>query len=301
MTPGSAPLLANNPAIRRVIVWDKRGRDHGARGLRRMAEVVRAPDRHAIAYCVQGSWRSAALAVLAGYRSRAGFDTSAGRWLYTQRVRHRADWHHARRLLSLAGREVDAGTSPRPRLYPANAERLAVDDVLRKGPNDDRPLVALAPGSIWGTKRWPYFPALAAQLIERYRVTVIGSADDAGLAQEIRAATSDRVVDATGRLPLLASAELIGRCALLVTNDSAPQHLASAMGTPTLTVFGPTVPSFGFGPLAPRAAVVEHPTLPCRPCHPHGPSTCPLGHWRCMRELDVTGVLALATRLLEDP
>jgi heptosyltransferase-2 len=93
------------------------------------------------------------------------------------------------------------------------------------------------------------------------------------------------VVDATGRLSLLASAELLGRCAILVTNDSAPEHLASAMDTPTVALFGPTVPDFGFGPLASRAAVLGLETLPCRPCDRHGPQRCPLGHHRCMRDL----------------
>jgi heptosyltransferase-2 len=90
---------------------------------------------------------------------------------------------------------------------------------------------------------------------------------------------------------MLGSAELIGRCAVIVTNDSSPLHLASAMGTPTVAIFGPTVPDFGFGPLAPSSVAVGHETLSCRPCHRHGPRRCPLGHFRCMRELtaDVVG------------
>jgi heptosyltransferase-2 len=79
---------------------------------------------------------------------------------------------------------------------------------------------------------------------------------------------------------------------VLVTNDSAPQHLASARGTPTVTLFGPTVPAFGFGPLAPGSVTLGVEELACRPCDPHGPERCPLGHWRCMRELSVERVIA---------
>ena len=118
---------------------------------------------------------------------------------------------------------------------------------------------------------------------------VVGGQADAALAREISAAAPG-AIDATGTLSLLASAELIARAAVLVTNDSAPQHLASAMGTPTLTIFGPTVPEFGFGPLAPRSASVGHDSLDCRPCHKHGPERCPLTHWRCMKELSVEGI-----------
>jgi heptosyltransferase-2 len=79
---------------------------------------------------------------------------------------------------------------------------------------------------------------------------------------------------------------------VLVTNDSAPLHLATAVGTPVVAVFGPTVTAFGFGPRGARDRVVEHPSLACRPCSAHGPQTCPLGHHRCMRELSVESVVA---------
>jgi heptosyltransferase-2 len=79
---------------------------------------------------------------------------------------------------------------------------------------------------------------------------------------------------------------------VLVTNDSAPLHLATAVGTPVVAVFGPTVPAFGFGPRGARDRVVEHPALACRPCSAHGPQVCPLGHHRCMQELSVESVAA---------
>lgn len=84
-----------------------------------------------------------------------------------------------------------------------------------------------------------------------------------------------------------------------MTNDSAPQHLASAVGTRTLTLFGPTVPAFGFGPLAPGSDTMGHVSLDCRPCDKHGPAHCPLGHFRCMLELTPASVAARVHELLE--
>lgn len=301
-TRESAPLLAHNPDVSAVTVYDKRGAARGVGGLAAVAtELVAARERaardgatDAIAYLAQGSVRSAALARLAGFRTRIGFTTSAGRWLYTERVTYRDDRHHAERLWRLAiGDRNDVSPSPaqlRPRLYPGAAERDAADRLLGDGPND-APVIALAPGSVWATKRWPYFAELARVLAADGRILVIGGRDDASLAAEICAAAGPGVVDATGRLSLLGSAELLRRCAVLVTNDSAPQHLASAMGTPTITVFGPTVPEFGFGPLAPRSATMGVNGLSCRPCDRHGPMRCPLKHWRCMRDLQVGVVL----------
>ena len=83
---------------------------------------------------------------------------------------------------------------------------------------------------------------------------------------------------------------------MLVTNDSAPLHLATAMGTPMVALFGPTVTEFGFGPLRPGDVALGVDGLLCRPCSAHGPPKCPLGHHRCMRDLTVEAVV----RAIED-
>ena len=302
-TPANAALLANHPAVAQVLVYDKRGADRGLGGLLRVARALRRTGAQR-ALLAQGSWRTAALARLAGIPERIGFETSAGRPFYTRRIPYRRDLHHAARLWQLANAPGDAAAPPRaamrPALFPGAPEGAAVDTLLAAaGMARGGPLIALAPGSAWATKRWPYFPALAMALLGRLpetaRLVIVGAAADRPLADAIRTAAAtrslkDRIVDATGQLPLLASAALIGRCAVLVSNDSAPVHLASAMGTPTVALFGPTTPALGFGPLAPRALALDESTLPCRPCHAHGPASCPLVHWRCMRQLDVTRV-----------
>jgi heptosyltransferase II len=298
-TPASAALLANHPAVRQVIPYDKRGADRGLGGFIALAQRLKA-EGYDVAFLAQGAWRSAALALVAGIPSRLGFATSAGRLFYTKRVVYREDLHHAARLLMLSrpnGREPTV-EELLPTLHPGEAERAAVNALLSTGGvNAGDRFVALAPGSVWGTKRWPYYPELAQQVADRARVVIVGGADDAELARAIVAAVPN-AVDATGQLSLLASAELIGRAAVLVTNDSLPEHLASAMGTPTVAIFGPTVPEFGFGPLAPRSIVLGHTGLTCRPCDRHGPQRCPLGHFKCMRELDANGVAEQVRALL---
>ena len=284
-TPAAAAVLTNHPAVRRVIPYDKRDAERGLIGLWRLGRRLRATG-YDVAILAQGSWRSAVLALLAGIPTRIGFNTSAGRLLYTKRVAYRDDLHHAARLLMLArpnGREPTADEL-RPSLAPGDAERVAVDTLLSGRVSRGAVIVALAPGSIWGTKRWPYYPELARALADAAQVVIVGSETDAGRAAAVMDVTPG-AIDATGRLSLLASAELIGRCRVLVTNDSSPMHLASAVGTPTVAIFGPTVPDFGFGPLAPRSVVVGHDAITCRPCDRHGPRRCPLGHHRCMRDL----------------
>ena len=309
-TPAGAALLANHPALRRLIIYDKRGAARGVRGLyrtaREIAEGAGADGSPQVAYLAQGSLRSETLAVLAGIPERVGFASSAGRRLYTRRVPYHAEWHHAERVWSLAvptdappATRAEAGVL-RPRLYPGAAERDAVSALLAARAHDHRPIIALAPGSVWATKRWPAYPALAALLAADFRLVVLGAAEDADLASAIVAAAPG-TLDATAKLSLLGSAELIGRAACLVTNDSAPQHLASAMGIPTVAIFGPTVPAFGFGPLAPGSVIAEHDAVPCRPCDKHGPMVCPLGHFKCMREVTPVTVAGLARRAATSP
>ncbi len=276
-----ATVLRGHPSVARLTVYDKRGSDRGAIGFTRTARAIRGA---AVAYLCQGSSRSAVLALAAGCGARIGFDTSDGRWLYTDRVTYRDDWHHSRRLLSLGDMTAASSTAiVAPRLYPGDGDVAQVDELLE---GVARPLVALAPGSVWKTKRWPRYAELARLLAEDHDIAIVGGEADASHAVEIaRGLRSERVVDATGKLSLLGSAELVRRAVALVTNDSAAEHLASAVGTPTIAIFGPTVPSFGFGPLAPRSATAGIDSLECRPCDRHGPRACPLKHWRCMTEL----------------
>ena len=299
-TPANAAVLANHPAVASVIVFDKRGADRGWRGVRRVADALKATGATR-AYMAQGSLRTASLAWLAGIPERIGFDTSSGRVLYSRRVPYAKDQHHAVRLWQLASAPGDS-TVPaniRPSLYPGAAEQDAVDALLHAaGFKGSELLIALAPGSVWATKRWPSYDALAAELVrsaQGSRIVVLGAAGDAPLATaiatEVARTGGAPVIDATGKLSLLGSAALLARCRVLVSNDSAPLHLASAMNTPTVAVFGPTVPGLGFGPLAEQHAVVERYTLGCRPCHAHGPQQCPLTHWRCMRDIAPDRVL----------
>jgi heptosyltransferase-2 len=298
VTPASAPLLANNPSVREVLVYDKRGQDRGLTGFVRLVRKLRAR-RYQAAYLAQGSLRSGALTFASAIPRRVGFETSAGRRFYTECVAYADNEHHALRLLRL-GLPYHASPTQaqwRPKLYPGARERTDVDALLGDAGWTSVPYVVFAPGSIWGTKRWPFYTELA-KLLDDVRIVVVGAAADAELARALVAAIPDRALDATGRLSLLASAELIRRARALVTNDSAPLHLASAVDTPTVAIFGPTVPEFGFGPLAQQREIAGHTDLACRPCDRHGPQRCPLGHWRCMREITPAQIAAPLQRVM---
>ncbi len=294
--PATAPLLKNNPWIRDRLPFDKRGKDRGLPGFLRMVRLLRR--RHyEVAYVAQASFRSAAIAFAARVPRRIGFRAAAGALLYTHTVTPRGEPHQVERLLALADGAPDRRE---PELFPGPDDRAAVDALLAEAGIRGE-FVVLAPGSQWGSKRWPYFAQLAGVLANEIPLAIVGGPGDRADARQIRNAlgTGTPVADATGRLSLLAAAELIRRARILVSNDSAPVHLASAMSTPTVEIYGPTAPIFGFAARAPWSRIVEPDRLDCRPCHHHGPPACPLGHHRCMRELPIGRVLAEVRTLLQ--
>ena len=287
-TPVAAALVERHPSVREVIPYDKRGTDRGVAGFFRLTRRLKQR-RYQRAYLPHRSWRSGALARVAGIPERIGF-ADGSTLLYTASVERPKAGHEVERLLALAG----PGAEPPVSIALQQEDQLEVEGWLAgQGIRED--FIALAPGSIWGTKRWPYYGELAARLSGP--VVVVGGGEDRALGDSIVAASGGRAQNAAGELSLRGSAALIARARLLVTNDSAPLHLATAAGTPIVAVFGPTLPSFGFGPRGPRDRIVEHDHLSCRPCSAHGPQVCPLGHHRCMKELGVELVVRAVEEL----
>ncbi len=165
-------------------------------------------------------------------------------------------------------------------------------------------LVGLAVGSHWATKRWPieHYAALASLLLTDPNIglVLIGSPDEKPLCDELAHTMleSEQCWNLAGQTNFDDLRRVFPKLSLVISNDSSPVHFASAFNIPTLAIFGPTVPAFGFGPRSDRSDVQEHKSMPCRPCSPHGPQYCPLGHFRCMRDLPAGEVYAAAKELL---
>lgn len=293
--PAAANVLSNNPHIRDVIVFDKQGKDSGLGGFLRLAKKLRAR-KYATAYMAQGSVRSGLLAVFARIPRRIGFRGAAGHRFYTHAVMDAGEPHHIEKLLRLAD---GAPERREPEIFPSQGDRDTVDTLLKEtGISGD--FVALAPGSAWATKRWPYYPELARALAADIPLVIVGGPGDRADARAIRTALGNTILaDGTGHLTMLQSGELIRRAKVLVSNDSAPVHLASAVGTPVVEIYGPTVTQFGFAARPELSRIVEPDPLACRPCSHHGPVVCPLVHHKCMRDTPISRVLSEVRTILQ--
>ena len=163
-----------------------------------------------------------------------------------------------------------------------------------------RPLLAVAPGARWSTKRWPVerFAAVAQELAQAQQaaVVVLGSAEDSGWPRSCVSDLSVPVLDSTGKLSLMHTAALLQQCHLLLSNDSGLMHMATALRVPVVAIFGPTVQEFGFYPFQASAQVVQRRSrLP--PVQHKGSTRCPRGHHQCMQQVTVAQVCAAASTL----
>ncbi len=295
--PRVLDLLANNPHIDRVISYDKRKSDKGLAGFFRLVQRLRL-GKYDLAIVPHRSLRSALLAGLSNIPHRIGFDRSAGRIFFTERVRYDPNKHEVERNYSLL-QPLGIGPPEKelPKLYPSFRDGEEVDRLFR--PYDaegEKPRICIAPGTVWKTKQWlpERFAEVAKKLAEKNTVILIGGKEDEDICEEIcRSAGKTGCLNFAGKLSLLQSAEVIKRCKLLLSNDSAPMHIAVAMGTPVVAIFGATVPEFGFAPYGPKDIVVETRGLPCRPCSIHGGKKCPIKTFVCMRSIESQEILSI--------
>jgi ADP-heptose:LPS heptosyltransferase len=101
-----------------------------------------------------------------------------------------------------------------------------------------------------------------------------------------------------GDLDIMGLAAILERARIVIANDSGPAHLAAAVGTPVVTLFGPTHEAFGFAPRGPAVRVISR-DLPCRPCSIHGGTRCPRKRRACLDDIPPAEVLAAARELLK--
>jgi heptosyltransferase-2 len=162
-------------------------------------------------------------------------------------------------------------------------------------------VIAICPGAKHWNKRWlpDYFAKTAAALIDLgYVIELHGSSDERELAESIRLRSGiEAVRNRCGEFGFKELARHLSSCSLAITNDSGLMHLASAAGTPVVSIFGPTVREFGFFPRSPRSVVLEA-DVDCRPCTTIGREDCPKGHFNCMKLITPDQVITSASKLL---
>lgn len=297
-TPLCAPLVDYMPGVRAGVVADlPHGQLHIARRWRLAAQLRDRGYRTALV--LPGTWKAAIAPALAGIPERVGFVGEARFGLINQlRWGEKALPRFIDQNASLAL----PNKAPLPPEWPVPQLRVSADEAVRWRETQGLgqgfsagPAVALAPGSMGASKRWTYYPEAAKLLAERgLDVWVIGGPGEKALAQEIVAKGGARVHDLTSpdlRNGILAMAS----ASVAITNDSGLMHIAAALGTPTMGIFGPTSP-YLWAPLNGLAATVQTKThLSCQPCQS---TVCRMNDHRCMRDIAASDLVEIAQNVL---
>jgi heptosyltransferase-3 len=296
---GTEEVLRNNPHVDAVRVVP---RSMGWRQIGLIRELRRR--RYDLILDLTDGDRAAILGFLSGAPRRVGFNHE-GRWrgiLYHQIVAadrpmlHTIDYH--RTMLREIGCDVDPKT---PRLYPSDRDRARAGALLRGiGIGENDPIFLISPGARWWFKSWPAerFGKLAGEIHRAFGLSavVVGGGKDRKDAEEIIASCGPRAGSLAGETTILDLAGLAERAKFFVGNDAGPMHIAAAMGTPVVALFGPTDPRM-WGPVGEGHRVLWK-GVDCSPCwRDHD---CGRGDFNCMRQITVSETLEAVRSLMKE-
>ena len=293
--PSTKNLVENSIFIKEIIVYDKRGKQKGLFKFLNLIKEIKN-SKYDLIISPHRSLRSTLISYLSKVKETVSFDESSFSFLYKHKVEYISNIHEILRNLSLLNplgikeKEIIA-----PELFISNEDEIVVNKILEKFNIGDEKFITIAPGTVWNTKMYPEEKiSKLVKLINEsnIKIVMIGGEEDAGLCgMIIFLSKCKNVFNAAGKLSLLQSAELIRRSNLLITNDSAPLHLANAVGTKVIAIFGATIPEFGFYPFREGDKIIQTMGLKCRPCGIHGGYKCPIKTFDCMNKIQEVDIL----------
>jgi len=281
--PITSIVFRESPYITDVLHFNKRKRISKIISFVDLVVKIRKK-RYDLAVSLHSSFTSSILMLLGNIPNRVGF---ARQKLLTIPVSHQKGLHVRERYANLMKPFTDKKFDLQTEILWSYSEQEKAQKIIEQYRLDHGFIVGLAPGSVWNTKRWPeeYFVTLLSLLEkEDIKIMLIGGGEDRLLCDEIVKKSNANAVNLAGALSVLESAAVIEKLDLMITNDSAPLHIANAVLTDVIAFFGPTVRRFGCYPYQPNDEMLEI-ELYCRPCSKHGSKKCPEKHFRCMREI----------------
>ncbi len=301
--PYTRDVIINNPDLNEVIIYDKYNEQKGLWKSIRFAFRLRKK-RFDIAIALHPTNRIHLMLFLAGVPVRIGYDRNLGK-LLTKRVLHRkqegsmheADYNFS--FLKEAGFDV-SGAGRCPYLTTGDDEKKLIDVILKEQ-GIDRNFIVLHAGASCSSKRWPQerFARVADLVASDFGcdIVLVGGEGDEKYNAEVSANMRLKVFDLTDMLRVGELAELLKRSKLLLSNDSGPVHVATAVGTPVVCVFGRSDPGLSpkrWGPLG-ENDIVLHKDVGCQQCLAHNCKK----DFACLKAITADEVIAAAKRILE--
>lgn len=282
---GNEGIYENHPFLHEVLVWNKQ--ENKFPNLIKLLFDIRRKKFDCVIDCHRFA-SSGFLTGFSGARHKAGYKQTPFSYLFNTTVKHViGDGRHETERYNQLIEDFTDRTVFKPGLYPSQKDQATVA-VYKKGS-----YVCMAPASVWYTKQLSEekWVELCNKTSGGTMIYLLGAKADIELCDRIKAASGHKDIQVlAGNLSLLESAALMKDARMNYVNDSAPLHLASAVNAAVTAFFCSTVPGFGFGPLSDNSCVIEVIGLDCKPCGLHGYRQCPLGHFKCSREMNLEKV-----------
>jgi len=285
--PQNAEIFLASPFVNEVIIYDKRSKNKGLRALYTFASSLREKDYDVIV-APHRSFRTSLLVLFSGIKESIGFSNATFSLAYKSPVKYNYQLHEILRNISLVSDDAEKLYSKYlPKIIYSGEIKNKIDSFISSVITSSK-IIAVAPASVWSTKRYPkdHFITLCRALVDKnYLILLTGSDGEFNLNEEIRLALNDKCLNIAGKYSIVETIYLLTKCSLLITNDSAPTHFGMAADIPVLTIYCSTVPEFGFSPYNGKSGFVGLNDLACKPCGIHGYNECPLSHFNCGQKL----------------
>lgn len=296
--PRCVDVLKDNPRIDEIIIYDEEGLHKSLSGKLKLISALRKK-KFDVAFILHRSFTKALIAFLAGARERIGYPTKNRGMFLTKTVEiPDEEIHKVEYFLNLARAYGMSARDLSYEFFIKDSDRKKIRQFLNEnGIGDKDMVIVLCPGGNWDPKRWPKdnFAKLADILIEKLKAKIVisGAKKDMALAGEIKNAIKNTPVVSCGKTDLKELGALLERANLVIANDSGPMHLAVAMKTKVIALFGPTSPRLT-GPYGAGNYKVIWNNEECDvPCYD---ATC--AENRCMSKIAVDEVFKEAEKML---
>jgi heptosyltransferase-2 len=289
--PEVYPVIKLSPSVDKVFAYDKYKTESGISGIQKKANELNAEKFDAV-FTLHTSKRTRLLLEKLDIPIKVGYGEYSE---LTHHVEEVSEPQTSRAIRLLQPIFSDLDLTNLPKLQSSGSALLK--EILAL----PRPIIAIAPDSVWKTKEWGIekFRKLIFKLSSaKYSIVVIGS--DCKYSPIINDKfLNNNILDLIAKTSLQELVSVIEHCDLLISNDSAPVHIATATRTSSLAILGPTVSEFGFAPPKDLGQVIEVENLWCRPCTSHGSNECPIHTHECMLRISIEEVYERAVKMLD--
>lgn len=299
--PSTAEIFSASPVVERTIILDKRGENKGLFGFLKFVRKLKENNYQAV-FSPHRSFRSAMVTLQLNADKSYGFDNSSLPFVFKKTLSYDHSAHEVKRNLNLLDKDYSGDKwKIIPEIKVSEESAAKVSSFLNS--NKITKFIAVAPGSVWETKKYPleYFKELVKHFIKlNFQLVMVGGEKDKELCESLLEGYENKTFVTAGNFTFIETIELLKSSSMLICNDSAPTHLGVCADIPVLTIYCSTTPRFGFYPYNSKSDFISYDELFCKPCGIHGFRSCPLNHFNCGKMLLPESVILKAESLLSN-